>query len=227
MKFSWFDAGCSCVVYGFPFSLAKFVPPRLLCAVLVQIDCRAESSEIELIVMECGATFDDVNFYFGGDTFALTVGDPLPAAGSDLDLATFLPASTESFRVPRPLECPSPIFVVIKTLWPSHANAGYPCVKEIPFVFWHLCIATALAWFSLKGGLSPSGKTGCHVVSFRYGCFCVRFGAKILFFSPIRLEEKTALPFCSTVLRHLLRRAYCVTSSSTRRSWSRRAVWRV
>lgn len=38
-----------------------------------QVDCSQEAADIELIVMDCATTFDNINFYFGGEDFALTV----------------------------------------------------------------------------------------------------------------------------------------------------------
>ncbi|CAN0286520.1 unnamed protein product [Scytosiphon promiscuus] len=37
------------------------------------VDCLNDPSAVELIFMECEADFGDVNFFFGGDDFALTV----------------------------------------------------------------------------------------------------------------------------------------------------------
>lgn len=38
-----------------------------------QVDCVDDASSVELIFMECEADFGDINFYFGGEDFALTV----------------------------------------------------------------------------------------------------------------------------------------------------------
>lgn len=38
-----------------------------------QIHCLEDARDVDLILMECNSEFDDINFYFGGDDFALTV----------------------------------------------------------------------------------------------------------------------------------------------------------
>lgn len=38
-----------------------------------QVDCVDQAELIELIFMECEADFGDINFYFGGEDFTLTV----------------------------------------------------------------------------------------------------------------------------------------------------------
>ncbi|CAN0571593.1 unnamed protein product, partial [Laminaria digitata] len=36
------------------------------------IDCVEDATSIDIIVMDCAAEFDDINFFFGGNDFALT-----------------------------------------------------------------------------------------------------------------------------------------------------------
>lgn len=39
----------------------------------LQVDCVEDFEEIQLILMECNAQFDSINFFFGGDDFSFTV----------------------------------------------------------------------------------------------------------------------------------------------------------
>ncbi|CAN0224390.1 unnamed protein product, partial [Hapterophycus canaliculatus] len=41
------------------------------------VDCLSDPSSVELIVMECDADFGSVNFFFGGEDFALTANELL------------------------------------------------------------------------------------------------------------------------------------------------------
>lgn len=60
-----------------------------------QIDCVDDARSVELIFLECEADFDDINFDFGGEDFALTVR--LTSLQQLVNLASVLAASSLLF----------------------------------------------------------------------------------------------------------------------------------